>query len=142
MNHIGEQIRLARILKGWKQDELGKNCKPPITQQLVSFVERNETNPNKKIVKKIANGLKMTIEEIQKCNCIPNNQLQAVNKDVNTIMENTSNSEECTFQEEQGCTHLIIALERTKKTIEVLQSDLTQIHQSIVNITEVLSNNI
>jgi transcriptional regulator with XRE-family HTH domain len=56
MYHIGEQIRRARKDLDLKQEELGARCKPKISQQRISMVERSEINPDKKNCTKNSQG--------------------------------------------------------------------------------------
>jgi transcriptional regulator with XRE-family HTH domain len=89
MEHIGESIRLARIEQRLKQFDLGEKCKPKMSQQRISKVERHETNPYKKVVKTIATGLNMTIEELKEYGCIQKNDQQSGGEAANIIIHHT-----------------------------------------------------
>ena len=89
MEHIGECIRLARNKQGLKQFDLGEKCNPPMSQQRISYLERHETNPYKKVVKTIATGLNMTIEELKEYGCVQINDQQSGGEAANIIIHHT-----------------------------------------------------
>jgi len=52
---FGENVRAARLQKGWSQDDLADAC--ALDRTYVSSIERGKRNPTLRVVEQFAHGL-------------------------------------------------------------------------------------
>jgi transcriptional regulator with XRE-family HTH domain len=55
INLFGENVRAARMQKGWSQEDLADACE--LDRTYVSSIERGKRNPTLRVVEQIAHGL-------------------------------------------------------------------------------------